>query len=840
MFRLFFSIFLTLGCSVQAGTSTYIPTDNYLYTPYHRDALFIIDWATESVAATFDPSGNNLKELIGSASIYLLAALYTESCPIIAANSLWRNILDRVQLWDDALALNSTQFQKKYLTIPEYKSTLLADPTFLQRLQHSIKKSKDIYDQLNQAIAKQLKQPGNTIANIAYTVSNIPIFRDTTMGGTLTTPADQQVWEVAASFLVCKIVIDQVRSSYNQAKWIMRQLSPTVYLFIPRSYLEGVTQTVQKLLATHSITRTFEIVFKNSIPDRFTGRFLTVEEIILNLKFDSFRPLTTPFIASAHPITKERDTELSEGLVQLIPRLFITPQDFKPFVQSENFWIPNYCTWNIIAFGHGSPGQLGEAFNFYVAGLRAGSFQTFLNTLNTLNTRFLYYTSCYAAGHRLENMYAKPESGKIKYKFTIIVGALSHAITYTISATFMPPYIDKFGLVPENINRVTNTIQPTFAQNLRAFFSELHRGGLKITERDGTVHYVRPLPYSDIVALINPYYTKNPSMLSYLANVPQIRLPGSQWFNIIDLNTLIVRLTPTLIAVREAENRPITIHNKSLILLDTAYIWESPQEQLEKLRKARQAAALHSEIMVPLVVEGIMPAVVSSAGADVQVYISELRPSQTKIMPYIELIDTIRKFLGVSGTVYGRTYYIQKLTVRNDMTIAQATAIESKRGSIVTLTNVLILVNAPDPRNRKDANRYTGIIFTLPNGTRYQALFTTDAELDQLKKGTLPNLTETTLVTPSYPYELRTTSPLVPVAQQQKLISEYTKLSNDPKKLALWKSTLSPEEQAFINRYEARYKAAQQTSEQRQRELLQEALVTLNVRLTSLSTFLKK
>ena len=192
--------------------------------------------------------------------------------------------------------------------------------------------------------------------------------------------------------------------------------------------------------------------------------------------------------------------------------IFCVRSDYKEYKES----LP---IWSIYTKGHGSTGQ----YNCTIIGIDCNDFKKVLDFLNTkINTRLLVYESCYAAGTNTEAIYRDPDTALLKnYSFPIITFALTDAPTSS-SALFEEP--EKF---------VAAVMAPT----------------------SNTINY------KEIIKYLN---TSSES-----ETTPQIKLPGLDWFSVINADKNIVQIGSILASKRG--NRPLDIvkffRNEPTILL---------------------------------------------------------------------------------------------------------------------------------------------------------------------------------------------------------------------------------------------------------------------------------
>lgn len=835
-------LLIIFSCLLQAEINAFI--DPLLY---RRDLLIFLDWETENIGRAL--RGN----LIGPISNDLIESIYHASSPILLSTPLWLNLVEQAQLAEDLLTYNKNKLWDKYDKVL-YQYNILAESYFfttwsrVETLIELMKLAYQTYQKMNQDIAI-LKNKGfnehQIIDDIIANEKTYPSWKyiDKLKKGYY------HDWRIVKSLLVCKLTLEKFRSE----QWELRTLNPYLYLFVPRSYIDSKVEQVQNARAR----------VENE------GTRFTKEELILGFKINSLPVLTEPFNIDklyqdiygdrTRSALKSVNIEMgSRSFITLLSKALLQPKEYPLLITKENDWDPDKITWNIFGDGHGSSDLRAEQKKVWVMGLLDPYFTNFLYFMkNEINMNFFFYTTCFAAGHRLRVQYdefLEPEKRIIAgrevisvrpIKFPIAVGAITHAATCSEAPEFFIPPLSieiekeqlkspaererKKKIFSSAINLEQTRIEPSFATDYGKFFKLLNE------ERNS---------YAGILDLASNIYKKFSGVEGLkIVNIPYIRFPESPWFSVVDLQEKAAHLTVTNVAVHEAENTPIIIRNKKVMFLHAHKEVDVP------IGKA------HGEIMVPLIIRDRMPTVVSLVAGDAQHYVQEIDAR------YAPLEEVFSQLSGVGSMAYDRTFYVKKLICENKLNAVAKDMLKADDRPILELQDVVLSV-------RKERGEEEGIAAVLPPvslrftykgqryaidaesiekfkkvlrhfrieakflGTRFLARFA-----GEVKRMLTQYLKKTQEKPPSYPYPLRTISELAKIppaakeiAQYPQLIKHYETIKNDPEKVEKWLAGLSIGPREAIKNYIA---------EMEQLAYLQRSLTLLSANLALLNRTLK-
>lgn len=321
----------------------------------------------------------------GPISSDLVTALAQKAAPILVSGSVWRNFIERRKFFKD-LTQNYNQetigyYQRNYRCFNN-----------LQNLQY-YKQQFDLY-QTNPA--KAVMQ-GGALANF-YICANIP---------------------------------------FDPNEWIMVQLtqSKSLYLVIPKKVIfkhtgkiptqvsELNTNSVEKLGLNFKQKDFFQVTNLLNVDD-FPQGGKDLQETIKTTK-------TTQVGSTTQSVTyTETVGKINRELIKTLKSLFVPKTTFESNPDSSQ-------TWLVYLSGHGSQAVQGQFQTAQIAGLKETIFTTLLQFFNNyVQTKFLFYTTCYAGGEHLLKPYERTwEFPAQKPKGQKRIATRAELFNYTIAAS---------------------------------------------------------------------------------------------------------------------------------------------------------------------------------------------------------------------------------------------------------------------------------------------------------------------------------------------------------------------------------------------------------------------
>lgn len=313
--------------------------------------------------------------------------------------------------------------------------------------------------------------------------------------------------------------------------WVIKQVNSELYLLIPNHYL--TTKNIKKF---------------SPEPDNLTRQFLLREgnaelaELALGLRVNHMP--TVAFAELREPTTAPQFANYFIAALRE-NQLFVTNHDYYLASQaasassrtSDNF--PKIPAWSFYLAGHGLS-------NYSIAHLSPTQFKEFLELFdNKINTKLLYYMSCYAAGTNSELVYKDLTTGINKtYDFAIITQALTDTTT-------------SYPALKLVIERGILKIESKIAYN--NFFAQI------TTNKTNNIDSASKPDYQKITEILSPNLIYSTS--SNLNNTPQIKFPGIPWFSVLKNDTVVsigsilakTRTTSLNIATFFTQKNPLAI-----------------------------------------------------------------------------------------------------------------------------------------------------------------------------------------------------------------------------------------------------------------------------------------
>jgi hypothetical protein len=277
--------------------------------------------------------------------------------------------------------------------------------------------------------------------------------------------------------------------SFQPKQWIIKKINPSLTLLIPQRYLESFN-------------------FGKDIIEEYHGNLAPISDIELKLGLKVNHMETIEAEKIIRPITATNSDYFSDSL----DTIFCTKLDYL----NKNINIPE---WSIFIAGHGRiVDNKTDAYTYKIVGLSLNGFQKLLHFLeNKINTQLQTMQSCYAAGIHSKKIYGEMELGTQKqYSFPIIIQGLNDVVASIRTAS-----------VDWQAWRNNRTIKLITHKN---FFDFLKKAtGLE--EGD----------YKEIIKPISD---------DFISNTPQIKLPGMEWFSVMEIDKKVVSIGSILAETR--------------------------------------------------------------------------------------------------------------------------------------------------------------------------------------------------------------------------------------------------------------------------------------------------
>lgn len=288
--------------------------------------------------------------------------------------------------------------------------------------------------------------------------------------------------------------------AFQADRWIIKKINSSLCLLLPTNHLQSLHVNIDKAREYTSGRKVSDIELQLGLKINhmetldYQSMSRSLYARILNYFFK-----ITPF-----------STGLANYFINSLNSIFCEKTAYK-----EKVDIPEWC---IFIDGHG-------LINHSIAHLSFHDFKQFLQFLDKeINTQLLVVSSCYVAGVNAETIYGDIKSETQQYySFPIVIQGFNDVITHSVI-----PSLTKYTYNDKQTIGLTNDLRfDSFFKNARELVTH----------------------YSDIVRPITPYF---------LQNTPQIKLPGIEWFSVMDLDKKIVSIGSILAKTRDAE-KPLDI-----------------------------------------------------------------------------------------------------------------------------------------------------------------------------------------------------------------------------------------------------------------------------------------
>ncbi|MEX0940328.1 MAG: hypothetical protein WDZ41_03135 [Candidatus Babeliales bacterium] len=418
---------------------------------------------------------------------------------------------------------------------------------------------------------------------------------------------------------------------FNQSDWIIKKIK-NFYLLIPKKYLT-ILHEKQKIEIN-----TIE-AYKQNLDKKDLAEFikdfdnfqckaqLNENDLLLGLKISDKETVLDPFSYKTVEIKSQSD--FAQEFLSILPQLFVTKRDIPKTTQ---FACLN--SWYLYLLGHGQKDIIAQ-----LPIKPVNYFQQFLLFLNSnINTQFLFYDTCKIGGIHLKIPYDQEWSyplrkdtpllvtltKPIELNYILIASSFLYAPTYTLSLEL-------------KYNQLLQSFYAKAIQNYNAFFNLAH-------------NYLEPktikksISLPEIIEKVHPFARFTAPNLQ----VPIIRFPGTSWFSTIELDKKLFKLSQVLIATRQAENKPIIINNKGIIIIE-------PENFFDDLKNAQKA-----EILTQVKISGNkFPIFIPNSKKTSHFYLQEIDARD------FDLKQIIEGFFKIRELEIPIRYYITKLTCKN-------------------------------------------------------------------------------------------------------------------------------------------------------------------------------
>lgn len=265
-------------------------------------------------------------------------------------------------------------------------------------------------------------------------------------------------------------------STFNPDEWLIKEVNADLLLLIPKAHIANIQQKIDSTAPAH---------------ENFTGL-----ELALGMQVDHMRTINSL-------VEYSRLYKGYSGYIDLagaFDKIFIQRAEYAKISLSGP-------TWAFYLDGHGN---LGES----IANISLEGFKCLLDFLEAkISTKLLIYSSCYAAGTNAEIIYTDQKSNRKIYSFTIVTEALTDA-----EVTVELPFVGTWFYL-ENIDFEKKRIKIIQHRDFNSFVNQITT--------------LETLDFEKLLANVMPEAECLVSA-SAIGNLPQIKLPWSPYFKVMD------------------------------------------------------------------------------------------------------------------------------------------------------------------------------------------------------------------------------------------------------------------------------------------------------------------
>lgn len=295
--------------------------------------------------------------------------------------------------------------------------------------------------------------------------------------------------------------------AFDPTAWTIKKINDSLYLLIPHAYLKKLTINIDSI----------KMYDPSKISDIELQVGLKVNHMELVTIEDILKQSSKGYNYADYFIEALYFIRIPFGIVNILKEMsaiFCTHADY-----AHN--VSNQPIWSLYMTGHGN-------MNESIVGLKLDDFKKLLDFLeHTINVRLLIYNSCYAAGLNTEIIYKDAKSAiQRTYSFAIITQAITDAPVAGLR-------------VMVELSRDGRLTLETF-ENFADFLKEVTSSEVVNYEKAATTIFPL-LPKEELKF----------SEAQVWGNIPQIKLPGIEWFSVMASRKDIVSIGSILAKTRD-------------------------------------------------------------------------------------------------------------------------------------------------------------------------------------------------------------------------------------------------------------------------------------------------
>ena len=438
------------------------------------------------------------------------------------------------------------------------------------------------------------------------------------------------------------------------------------------------------------------------------GSDVTAQELLLGIKVDHLQKV--PDIASI-TTSYYKLYDFPDSLSPSLEKILVSHADFRRSTRHDYFALKHsdnrYLNrWDIYLAGHGGGSK--------IAAVEREDFGSLLDFLNTkINTRSLFYDTCYAGGKNLKEPYQYEVEKGIKevnnelekeireknLNFTIISATTFYAVTKTPSQPTQ--YASQSTINPIPIPSAARVDFKNYFSQLNAYFADFDQDLIKALKENQTkeemIRNIKDalktrLSLAAVVQNVSEWHkTFDPAKYDWL-NIPTVRFPNTEWFSITEIDD-----TPLNTPINQG-TRTFNVNNNMIMrIINSA---KNDNEKNITIPRVTSTPYIFLEaryIPIPLKIEGYLVPLIIPLEHNKNYFFEEINAPNCFLDPYNELTAMLSELQHKMSDVTAK-FYIKKLTIKLNPSTVGDKKLAGPPAQLFELKNVIL--DPSDPISR--------------------------------------------------------------------------------------------------------------------------------------------
>lgn len=559
-----FFIITSLFCFSSVKSSVKIP---------NRELLVLLETLDqENIERTLNSSSDynsiesNPPVGIGAMTITTILALHQKVAPLLVSKAIIKNIIDHKNVFKDFSELSLMQLCARYSKFKRFGISCSIQ-SFKKNCSY-INKCRSLLDvELN----KILKKDNIDQINIDLdTLSNNKLFQKKS--------APKSLLAVPGKDSLCyfEMIIYTLANAtpLNTKNYIFKRVSKELYLIIPINYYKNrskkdlaYNKELKNKLAATPIENEIGLRVNHlkDIEDLETDTNIRASDKSLKVKQPKeikFKDRLTKLFVLKNPNNIWAIYASGHGLPELPTKAIISQLEklenlYQKKLDSKNSLTTQKRNTNFVRSSSRLKSVKKEIDKLknqlkslkaiqkgIIVSLTKEDFRDMLKFFNdSINTGFLFYTSCFAGGNHLIEPYTE-NNKPIIFNYPIVSGTLAENMSMQeMPGLKLPPYFNdlqvntnlpsKYTLTSNDVDLKNRWLKIDTTLNFEEFFKGL-RSGMHQDKKN----------FSKLISILHPYCaTNNQSKSDFICNIPLIRFTGAQYFEILPYDDSFVAVT---------------------------------------------------------------------------------------------------------------------------------------------------------------------------------------------------------------------------------------------------------------------------------------------------------